>query len=437
MARLLGDAGVKAVFCEDATVHAVEEAVAETDRALVDPAGLEALIAGGRSRRAGHAPAVRRRGPRRPAVHLGHQRAAEGRDAQPPRAARQHRAVPGTRPGTRARRRRRTPRAAALPHLRAQRRASAWSPRPARGRCWSNASTPRATLDVVAAEGVTNIPGAPPMYVAWAALPDGDARGVDARRAAARLRRRAAAGRRPRAARGRDRHHRLRGLRADRDRAGRRQRARLAAGQARLGRPADPGCRGAAGRRAGPARSRPTTTPARSRCAATTCSPATGRTAPSGPDADGWWPTGDVAYADDDGDLFLVDRRIELVLVSGFNVYPREIEDVIAEHPAVAEVAVIAVPDPATGEAVKAYVVARAGPVVERGRHRRPLRHPAGALQAADHRRPRRRRCRTRRPERWRKGGCVRRARPSWTPTLGHPTRVVPWLSRCRRPGSR
>src|SRR6185436_1749910 len=80
-----------------------------------------------------------------------------------------------------------------------------------------------------------------------------------------------------------------------------------------------------------------------------------------GPGRDGWWATGDVAYADDEGDLFLVDRRIELVLVSGFNVYPREVEDVIAEHPAVAEVAVIAVPHPHTGEAVKAYVVARAG----------------------------------------------------------------------------
>ena len=65
-----------------------------------------------------------------------------------------------------------------------------------------------------------------------------------------------------------------------------------------------------------------------------------------GPDADGWWATGDVAYADDDGDLFLVDRRKELVLVSGFNVYPREVEDVLAVHPDVAEAAVIARPAP-------------------------------------------------------------------------------------------
>jgi long-chain acyl-CoA synthetase len=80
-----------------------------------------------------------------------------------------------------------------------------------------------------------------------------------------------------------------------------------------------------------------------------------------GPDALGWYATGDVAYADDDGDLFLVDRRKELVLVSGFNVYPREIEDVIAEHPDVAETAVIGLPHEYTGEAVKAYVVARPG----------------------------------------------------------------------------
>jgi long-chain acyl-CoA synthetase len=79
------------------------------------------------------------------------------------------------------------------------------------------------------------------------------------------------------------------------------------------------------------------------------------------PDADGWWGTGDVGYLDGDGDLFLVDRRKELVLVSGFNVYPREVEDVVATHPGVREVAVIAVPDLATGEAVKAIVVPEDG----------------------------------------------------------------------------
>lgn len=76
-----------------------------------------------------------------------------------------------------------------------------------------------------------------------------------------------------------------------------------------------------------------------------------------GPDAEGWWPTGDVAYADADGDLFLVDRLGELILVSGFNVYPHEVELVLAAHPAVAEAAVIGVEHPYTGQAVKAYVV--------------------------------------------------------------------------------
>jgi long-chain acyl-CoA synthetase len=80
-----------------------------------------------------------------------------------------------------------------------------------------------------------------------------------------------------------------------------------------------------------------------------------------GPDPDGWWRTGDVAYRDDDGDLFLVDRIRELVLVSGFNVYPREIEDVLFTHPEIAEAAVIGVPHPYTGETVKAYIVPAAG----------------------------------------------------------------------------
>lgn len=60
-----------------------------------------------------------------------------------------------------------------------------------------------------------------------------------------------------------------------------------------------------------------------------------------GPDADGWWATGDVAYADEDGDLFLVDRLGELILVNGFNVYPHEVELVLQAHPGVAESAVL------------------------------------------------------------------------------------------------
>jgi long-chain acyl-CoA synthetase len=80
-----------------------------------------------------------------------------------------------------------------------------------------------------------------------------------------------------------------------------------------------------------------------------------------GPDADGWLRTGDLAYRDADGDLHLVDRRSDLVLVSGFNVYPAEVERVLDAHPAVLESAVIGVPDPRTGAAVRAVVVLRPG----------------------------------------------------------------------------
>ncbi|HMA46901.1 MAG TPA: AMP-binding protein, partial [Frankiaceae bacterium] len=80
-----------------------------------------------------------------------------------------------------------------------------------------------------------------------------------------------------------------------------------------------------------------------------------------GPDERGWFRTGDVAYADADGDLYLVDRRKDLILVSGFNVYPREVETALLTHPDVEEAAVIGIPHPYTGQSVKALVVPRAG----------------------------------------------------------------------------
>jgi len=80
-----------------------------------------------------------------------------------------------------------------------------------------------------------------------------------------------------------------------------------------------------------------------------------------GPDDDGWLGTGDLAYRDGDGDLHLVDRRSDLILVSGFNVYPAEVERVLDAHPAVVESAVIGVPDPRTGAAVRAVVVLAPG----------------------------------------------------------------------------
>jgi long-chain acyl-CoA synthetase len=80
-----------------------------------------------------------------------------------------------------------------------------------------------------------------------------------------------------------------------------------------------------------------------------------------GPDENGWWATGDVAYADGDEDLFLVDRLGELILVSGFNVYPHEVEQVLCAHPGVADAAVVAIPHPYTGQTVKAYLVREPG----------------------------------------------------------------------------
>jgi long-chain acyl-CoA synthetase len=74
---------------------------------------------------------------------------------------------------------------------------------------------------------------------------------------------------------------------------------------------------------------------------------------------DGFFRTGDIGVMDDKGTVKIVDRKKDMVLVSGFNVYPNEVEDVLAMHPGVLECAVIGVPDTASGEAVKAYVVRR------------------------------------------------------------------------------
>jgi long-chain acyl-CoA synthetase len=74
---------------------------------------------------------------------------------------------------------------------------------------------------------------------------------------------------------------------------------------------------------------------------------------------DGFFRTGDIGVMDDKGMVKIVDRKKDMVLVSGFNVYPNEVEDVIAMHPGVLECAVIGVPDTASGEAVKAFVVRR------------------------------------------------------------------------------
>jgi long-chain acyl-CoA synthetase len=80
-----------------------------------------------------------------------------------------------------------------------------------------------------------------------------------------------------------------------------------------------------------------------------------------GPDADGWFVTSDMGFLDGSGVLHLVDRSSDLVVVSGFTVYPHEVERVLGELPAVAEAAVVGVPDERTGRAVRAVVVRVAG----------------------------------------------------------------------------
>jgi long-chain acyl-CoA synthetase len=76
---------------------------------------------------------------------------------------------------------------------------------------------------------------------------------------------------------------------------------------------------------------------------------------------DGWLRTGDVAVRDADGYLSIVDRKKDLIIVSGFNVYPVEVEAALQSHPAVVEAAVVGMPDPRTGEAVQAWAVAGQG----------------------------------------------------------------------------
>ncbi|MEY2959482.1 MAG: hypothetical protein RLZZ01_2050, partial [Actinomycetota bacterium] len=80
---------------------------------------------------------------------------------------------------------------------------------------------------------------------------------------------------------------------------------------------------------------------------------------------DGWLHTGDVGVVDAAGFLYLVDRAKDLIIVSGFNVYPAEVEQVLAAHPAVNDVGVLGVPHPHDGEAVKAYVVPAPGHVAD------------------------------------------------------------------------
>ncbi|BAQ11676.1 AMP-dependent synthetase and ligase [Bacillus sp. OxB-1] len=76
---------------------------------------------------------------------------------------------------------------------------------------------------------------------------------------------------------------------------------------------------------------------------------------------DGWLLTGDLGYMDDEGNFYVVDRKKDMIIASGFNIYPREIEEVLYEHQDVQECVIAGVPDPYRGETVKAYIVLKEG----------------------------------------------------------------------------
>jgi long-chain acyl-CoA synthetase len=76
---------------------------------------------------------------------------------------------------------------------------------------------------------------------------------------------------------------------------------------------------------------------------------------------DGWLLTGDLGYMHEKGYFYVVDRKKDMIIASGFNIYPREIEEVLYEHDAILECAVAGVPDPYRGETVKAFIVLKEG----------------------------------------------------------------------------
>jgi len=97
---------------------------------------------------------------------------------------------------------------------------------------------------------------------------------------------------------------------------------------------------------------------------------------------DGWLRTGDVAVQDEEGLLYIVDRKKDMIVSGGFNVFPREVEDVLTSHPSVSAAAVIGVPDEKWGEAVKALVVARPGATVDVEALRLLVRERKGGVYA-------------------------------------------------------
>lgn len=79
---------------------------------------------------------------------------------------------------------------------------------------------------------------------------------------------------------------------------------------------------------------------------------------------DGWFSTGDLAKMDEEGYFYIIDRKKDMIIAGGFNIYPREVEEVLFEHPAIQEAAVVGIPDEYRGETVKAYIVLKEGETV-------------------------------------------------------------------------
>ena len=129
-------------------------------------------------------------------------------------------------------------------------------------------------------------------------------------------------------------------------------------------------------------------------------------------DGETWLHTGDLAYMDEDGYVFIVDRKKDLIKTSGFQVWPREIEEVISAHPAVLEVGVAGVPDPVKGEVAKAWVVLKPGEQGHRGRAAGVLPRAARALQGAGAASSSAPSCR----RRWSARSCGVRSRPTTAP---------------------
>ena len=99
---------------------------------------------------------------------------------------------------------------------------------------------------------------------------------------------------------------------------------------------------------------------------------------------DGWLHTGDIAKMDDDGYFYIIDRKKDMVISGGYNIYPRDIEEVYFEHPKVVEATAIGIPHPTRGETVKVFIVLKEGQTATERGDDRLLRGQAGQVQMAD-----------------------------------------------------